>query len=94
MRVYICMYGCVCVWRGAHLAVRCMKLPMYVHMAHVHVQLVGCIMLVTELCSWKEQVGTLGAAQCRGTVLSFMSSELEKLGCGTWVRLGLGLLVR
>lgn len=68
------MHVCLCVGVGAHLAVRYMKLPMYVHMAHVHVQLVGCIMLVTELCSWKEQVGTQGAPQSRGTVLSSLQS--------------------
>lgn len=73
MRVCICTYaveGGVC----AHLGVRCMRLHICVHTSCVHVQLMGCIMLVPELCSWKEQAGTLGVPQCRGTVLSGLQS--------------------
>lgn len=72
----------------AHLSVRCMRLHMCVHTACVHVQQMGYIMLVPELCSWKEQTGTLGAPQCRGTVLQVFRAG--KVGVWNLGEAGLG----
>lgn len=47
-----------CLWRG--VCTPSCALHEAAHTTCVHVQLVVCIMLVPELCSWKEQAGTLG----------------------------------